>query len=323
MLNNFPLVSIVIPVFNVENYIKECLDSVIAQTYPNIEILCVDDCGTDQSIEIVKAYAKKDNRIKILKHNENRGLPVARNSGINEAKGEFIFFLDSDDYISVNTIHELVKKALDSQVDITLCDSTAFLDKKYRKESLDNYISQLNSFLVANYDSLNVTEENYYSSLSKVSCVSWGKLFKTKFIKDHHLKFIDYKVLHEDNGFQAKFLACKPRITCVHKKLYFYRIRENSITQSTSNKAKKFNNLKLSIQDAISFIKNSNSPSLAYELRDFYYVQFWTQNPFIKFYWGKRRKLLKILGIWIIKYSHQFDDTKRLSVLGIRLIRGK
>ena len=72
MLNNFPLVSIVIPVFNVENYIKECLDSVIAQTYSNIEILCVDDCGTDHSIEIVKGYAQKDDRIIILKHNENQ-----------------------------------------------------------------------------------------------------------------------------------------------------------------------------------------------------------------------------------------------------------
>ena len=323
MLNNLPLVSIIVPVFNVENYIKECLDSVIAQTYQNIEILCVDDCGTDNSIEIVKDYAKKDNRIKILTHNENRGLPVARNTGINKAKGEFIFFLDSDDYISENTIEELEKKAFASQADIILCDSTAFLDTKYQNVNLDNYLNQLNDWLVANYDSLDVTEKNYFSCLSKVSCISCGKLFKTGFINNNHLRFINRRVLHEDNGFQAKFLACNPRISCVHKNLYFYRIRENSITQNASNKAKKFYNLKLSIQDAISFITTSNNPSLAYELRDFYYVQFLTQNPFIKFYWGKRKKLLKILGIWIIKYSHQFDDTKRLSVLGIRLIRGK
>ena len=320
MLNNFPLISIIVPIFNVSDYIDECLRSVITQTYSNIEILCIDDCGTDNSMEIVNRYARTDTRIKILKHTVNKGLAPARNLGIVEAKGDFIFFLDSDDYIHTTTIQELVKNAITTQADIILCNSKTFLDKKYTTSALNKHINKLNTLLTADFDTLKVTDENFYSCLSRVPCVAWGKLFKTQFIKKHNLKFINKKVLHEDNGFQAKFLACKPLISCVHNELYFYRIRPNSITQNTISKANKARNLDLSIQDAISFILNSKNPSLVSELHDFYYSLFTHRNLCMNFYWGKRSKLLKILCIPIINYHSNGENTIKLKIFGIRFV---
>ena len=321
MLKDSPLVSIIIPIFNVFNYIEDCLQSVMNQTYRNIEILCIDDCGADDSIKIVENYAEKDTRIKILRHSENKGLAPARNFGISEAKGHFIFFLDSDDYLSRTAIQELLINAHTSKADITLCDSKAFLDSRYNHNpEINNYIDELNTYLTASFDNLSVTEKNYYSSLKEVSCVAWAKLFKTQFIKDNDLKFVDRKVFHEDNGFHAKFLACNPYITCVHKKLYFYRIRANSITQNVKNEVVKAAHLKISIQDAISFIQNSKNPALRYELQDYYYSLFLTENCFMKYYWGKKRKLLKIIGIFIINYTVKVDNTKKLAILGIRFV---
>ena len=320
MLHDYPLVSIVIPIFNVSDYVKECLESVIKQTYRNIEILCIDDCGTDNSMAIVNTYANKDTRIRILKHSENKGLAPSRNFGITEAQGEFIFFLDSDDYIHTTTIQKLIGKATTSKADIVLCDFNIFLDQHLCDTSLNKRISKLNAYLTADFDSIYVTEKNYYLSLSKVSCVACGKLFKTKFITDNNLRFINEKVLHEDNGFHAKFLACNPHICCIHKKLYFYRIRPNSITQNTNNKANKPLNLMRSLQDSVSFILNDKNPSLIDELQDFYYSLFQTKNLFIKFYWGKRRKILKLLCIPVINYHLDGNNTKKLKVLGIRII---
>ena len=95
---NSPKVSIIIPVYNVERYISECLESCIKQTLKDIEIIIVDDCGSDKSIDIVKEYAKKDSRIKIIKNNQNKGLFLARCEGLKSATGKYIISLDSDDF---------------------------------------------------------------------------------------------------------------------------------------------------------------------------------------------------------------------------------
>ena len=98
--------SIVIPVYNTAVYLKECLDSIINQTYSNIEIICVDDCSPDNSAEIIKEYAAKDNRIKYIKHSENKKQGAARNTGIDAASGKYITFIDSDDYLSYKYVYE-------------------------------------------------------------------------------------------------------------------------------------------------------------------------------------------------------------------------
>lgn len=105
--------SIVIPVYNTAIYLKECLESIINQTYSEIEIICVDDCSPDNSAEIIKEYAAKDSRIKYIKHTENKFQGGARNTGINAAEGSYITFVDSDDYMADKSCYENIIKKIE------------------------------------------------------------------------------------------------------------------------------------------------------------------------------------------------------------------
>ena len=116
---NTPLVSIVIPVYNVERYLRMCLDSVMMQTYTNLEIVCINDGSPDGSGFILREYAAKDKRIKILEI-ENQGLSGARNVGIANCKGDYLMFLDSDDWIDNNTVEEAMSGILEHNADIVL-----------------------------------------------------------------------------------------------------------------------------------------------------------------------------------------------------------
>ena len=110
-----PIISIVVPIYNVENYLKQCIDSIVSQTNElrYVEVILVDDCSPDSSGEIAERYGKMYDYIKVIHHQENQGLSIARNSGINEANGEWIWFIDSDDWIdkgSLNDLIELIKE---------------------------------------------------------------------------------------------------------------------------------------------------------------------------------------------------------------------
>ena len=112
-------VSVIVPVYNVEQYLARCLDTVLAQTYENLEVICVNDGSTDNSLNILEHYARFDSRIKIV-NKENGGLGSARNAGIKEAEGKYILFLDSDDYIASFAVEHLVKNAEKNNADICL-----------------------------------------------------------------------------------------------------------------------------------------------------------------------------------------------------------
>ena len=116
-LNETPLISVIIPVYNVEPYFRQCLNSVVGQTYEKLEILIIDDGSTDECGKICDEYAERDGRIKVF-HTENRGLSAARNLGIDEAGGEYINFIDSDDWFELNAIETAVNAAIDSKADI-------------------------------------------------------------------------------------------------------------------------------------------------------------------------------------------------------------
>ena len=111
-------VSIILPIYKVEKYLTKCLDSLINQTLSDIEIICIDDCSPDNSIRILREYALKDERIKIINLKENIGAAGARNKGLEVAKGEYLGFVDPDDYIDLNFYEELYKKALEDGADI-------------------------------------------------------------------------------------------------------------------------------------------------------------------------------------------------------------
>ena len=110
-------VSVIVPVYNVENFLKECLDSIVNQTLYDIEIICINDGSTDNSLAILESYAKSDDRIKIISQ-ENKGLGAVRNVAFNHISGDYVFFIDSDDYIDLNTLKKLYENAISNDSDL-------------------------------------------------------------------------------------------------------------------------------------------------------------------------------------------------------------
>ena len=132
MTNENPIISVIIPVYNTEKYLGECLDSVICQTFSKIEIICIDDCSNDNSLQILKKYAQQDHRIKIISHKQNLGCVASKNEGIKKAKGEYIYPFDSDDIIKPETLEKLYNAISNNLADIISCDVMLF-GKKNKK----------------------------------------------------------------------------------------------------------------------------------------------------------------------------------------------
>ena len=120
-------ISVIVPVYNVEKFLHVCLNSVLNQTYPDFEIICIDDASTDSSLEILEYFFQKDSRIKIIKQDFNQGPGHSRNCGLNVAKGKYIFFLDGDDWIDFNTFEVLIKKADENDLDLLFFNEIHFL----------------------------------------------------------------------------------------------------------------------------------------------------------------------------------------------------
>ena len=219
-MNN--LISIIVPFYNVEQYIDRCLKSLICQTYTNIEILLVDDCSPDDTIKIVKEYVRKDARIKLLSYKKNRGLGGARNYGIEKAKGAYLMFVDSDDYIELNSIELLYTKAMH----YNLC----VLEANYIKEG-ETITEILPRRSINTKDVL--TGKEYWDSIPIAPVVAWNKLYKLSFLKENKLLFKLRKF--EDVAFTAEVFMKAKRVMNINLPFYHYIVRENSImTVSTS-----------------------------------------------------------------------------------------
>ena len=218
-------VSIVIPVYNVEKYLKECLDSVIRQTYSNLEIICVNDGSSDSSLDILEEYSNKDNRI-IIVSQENKGLASARNTGLEYVTGDLCYFLDSDDYIDINLIEYAVKIFENFDVDYFCFSSKAFLDGKDVSQNLDG----LSDYITIKKDG--VFDVNFDIGLNANIHV-WNKIFKTSKLIGNNIKFID-GLLYEDIYFMWNCIFHFKKVYFDTSFYHYYRIRSNSIMEYTS-----------------------------------------------------------------------------------------
>lgn len=253
-------VSVIIPFYNVESYIGQCLDSVVKQSLSEIEILCIDDKSPDNSIDIVRKYSEKDSRIRIFRHERNRGLGAARNTGIENASGRYIFFLDSDDWLLDDGLQKLYETAEKQQVRIV---SAPF--KRYEEVS-GNYkrlrVKARGEFLISNknFDSL---EYNAF------------KLFHSSIFADPEIRFPD-RLIHEDVEFYWKVFTIHNRIFCMEEPAMVYRIRENSIMNSKKGENYCANNIEL-IKNIFLFLEKKNllntyKKAFAREYYHFYYM---------------------------------------------------
>ena len=218
------LISVIIPVYNVEKYLQECVDSVLAQTYQNFEIILVDDGSTDSSGAICDEYAKQDERISVL-HQENKGLSITRNNGLQIASGEYIYFLDSDDWIENSTLEILLQEITKESADVVFMDAKSFVEQK-EKEVEQRYIRK------KKYDANNgiqmlthlIEEKEYHSSVPLL-------FMKANFLKRNSLEFIA-GIVYEDMVFTYEVFLKAQRVSHVNEALYQRRYRSNSIMTS-------------------------------------------------------------------------------------------
>ena len=218
-------VSIIIPVYNVENYLSECLDSIINQTYKELEIICINDGSTDNSLHILQEYAKRDKRIKIINQN-NKGLSAARNTGLKYCSSEYIFFLDSDDKISLNTIELMYNAIINNKVDVVSINVQCFAD-----EGITEGIFNSKQLWFKRYEILK-GKNLIPTDIRKVICPCvWNKLYKTSIIIYNELAFPEGTIREDEAWFWSYMTYCK-EIFCLDEKMYFYRQRKNSIMYS-------------------------------------------------------------------------------------------
>ena len=217
------LISVIVPVYKVEEYLNRCVDSIINQTYKNLEIILVDDGSPDNCGKICDDYAKHDKRIKVI-HKKNGGLSDARNAGLDIAKGKYIGFVDSDDYISENMYEILHKELVKNRADISICDYYTF-DKKYP-------IFKLNDYEIKEYYNLNALDYVNITGLIPGD-TTWNKLYKRKLFKS--IRFPLNRV-YEDVGTTYKIYNIAKKIITVDIKLYAYFYRKNSISHNISLK---------------------------------------------------------------------------------------
>lgn len=215
-------ISVVIPVYNVEDYIEECLQSVLRQTHADLEVILVDDCGTDASMtkaEIVLQAYGGPAAVRILRHSVNRGLSASRNTGIKAAKGDAVFFLDSDDYLAPQCLELLAESMERNRADMTL--GGVELVGKAVDFSWKNIT----------FDEVLVGEQVFQSYLQRGWYVmAWNKLVRKNFLLQNNLFFLEGET-HEDEAWSFDLALSARTISAVHDTTLYYRIREGSITQ--------------------------------------------------------------------------------------------
>ena len=220
-------ISIIIPVYNAENYLSSCINSILKQTYYNWEIIIVDDGSTDNSKSIYTKFAEEDKRIKFF-YQKNKGVSAARNLGIEMAKGDYIVFVDADDWIEATFLEKMLKVLEKEHADIVQCNFYYTQDNEnvMRKHIKPSYSVRENTeelqldILYREYE-----EKKYCRSVGAIRGV-WGKIFKTSII--NNIKFNEEIDIFEDGIFILNVLQNVHKVVLIDEYLYYYRITENS-----------------------------------------------------------------------------------------------
>lgn len=229
---NHTKISIIIPVYNVEKYLRECLDSCVNQTLEDIEIICVDDASPDNSIKILEEYSQKDSRIKILRHETNKNLGAARNTGLANATGEYAWFVDSDDYIDAKACQILYDAIKEFDVDMLCFSALKFVDEdKNRRFIYDKYYHQGVQINKVYRPKTNWKELNF----SNLNVTAWAYITKTSVIQKFRFR---EGVWHEDTDFTPMLLASVDSFCYISYISYFQRINPKSITRTPMSQKK-------------------------------------------------------------------------------------
>lgn len=294
-----PKISIAIPVYNTEKYLRECLDSLLNQTLGDFEAICVNDGSTDNSLEILQEYAKKDSRFIII-DKENEGQGVARNIAIQKAQGEYLMCLDSDDWLENNALELLYNKIKNDN-----CDILFFNFYKYIEKTKAKYIIKFTE-IFKNFKDKPFTQEEAGKLIFKTNALTY-KIYKLDFIKNNNIEYSNSKFM-EDVTFYVKTLLYAKRFSCLSIPLYNYRIIEKSASTNYKNYLtdtpkicetcfkyiKDFENNKILLN---SFLENRKNSML----------HFYEKIPFYK-----KRQYYKMMQELIEKYYMKYETDEQL-----------
>ncbi len=222
-----PLISVIVPVYRVEEYLERCVKSILSQTYENLEVILVDDGSPDQCPAICDACAEKDARVKVI-HQENKGLSGARNAGIDAASGEYLAFVDSDDYVSPHFIEELYQLLQDTGCAIGQC--------RFSYVKGDGLVEESDSaFCIYRGESL---MEQLYGPEEKATCfvVAWNKLYRAELFKETGIRYPEGRI-HEDEATTYRLFHEAKKLAFLDRALYgYYTENGGSITSVFSAK---------------------------------------------------------------------------------------
>ena len=226
-------VSIIVPAFNTEKYLPECLDSVVNQTLKDIEIICIDNCSTDNTLNILNEYAKKDSRIKVIANKVNKGVANSRNLGLDSASGEYVGFVDSDDFIELDMFEKLYKVAKEKDLDMCMCKICTFEDGTDDFDD-DMWYFALNCFNQLEKDVFNHRDTKEF--MGEIAVPPYNKIYRKSIIDENNIRF-PLGVLFEDEAFFYNTYLLSEYVSVLPESLYYYRTnREGSLITQTSDR---------------------------------------------------------------------------------------
>lgn len=252
------LISVIVPVYNIEKYLPRCINSILDQTYKNWEAIFVNDGSTDNSLKILEEYKKIDERIKII-DKKNAGSGAARNDGIENSRGEYIAFLDSDDWYEKNFLEKLYNNLIENNSDVAMCNPKMTYDDMSKNKKINTYFF--------NEIELNKTPEKILGILAMP--VVWNKLYKKEIIVKNGIKFPNCSFC-EDVEFLYKTFLYVNKVSKIEDALYNYYQREDSVTKKV--KEESIEQLYQVLKNIENYIKNNFNSKL--EIFYLYKIQF-------------------------------------------------
>lgn len=291
-------ISIIVPIYKVEKYLDKCVESLVNQTYTNLEIILVDDGSPDKCPEMCDKWAEKDSRIKVI-HKPNGGLSDARNAGMKVVKGEYVAFIDSDDYVAYEFIERLYNLMQSEQSDIVECGVLKFTENEIPQYSYTDYKAE--SFCTEKGLSLLMTEKGFHQHV-------WNKLYKSEFALS--VEFAKGK-LNEDEFWTYQIFGKAKKVTKVDLPMYFYLQREGSI-MGTSYNIRRLDALEAKVQRQ-EYIEE-NFPELTTQAKnDLFGSCVFACQSVMKFMSGDDRKeALDIIKGYVKKYKLTKQELKQL-----------
>ena len=258
-----PQVSIIVPVYNVENYIERCLNSLVNQTFKDIEVITINDGSTDKSLELLNKYEKEDIRVSVIDLGDE-GVSYCRNLGIEKANGKYIMFVDSDDWIDSSMVEVMYKKAEENNLDLVMCSYIREF-KDHSKEKIFNLPQEI----IYKEDKVKnellrklvgpIKEELSNPEMLDALCTVWGKLYRADILKENKIKFVDLKKIGsaEDTLFNIFTFNYLKKVMFLNKPMYHYwRDNPKSVTSQYNPKLKE--QRKVFFKYISDFIKENN-----------------------------------------------------------------